>query len=60
MQNRFKSPVFWTTLIITIIGVLVSFGAITQDLATKIVGAVTAIASALFGIANNPTDKEKF
>lgn len=60
MQDRFKSPVFWSGLLITIAGILGSFGVFSEDITVKIISAITALAAAFVNGANNPTDKENW
>ncbi len=61
MSNRFKSPVLWGSWISTILLTLKIFGIIQIEdsmIDTITTGILSAIS--LFGIANNPTDKNKF
>lgn len=61
-QNRFKSKVLWLTVATLVVGLLMQLGII-GDAENKhimeIVGTVLEIFS-IFGILNNPTDKEHF
>lgn len=59
-QSRWKSPVFWASVIVAIIGILVTFGVLTQDVAAKITGAIATLMAVVFGAANNPTNKTGF
>ncbi len=61
-QNRFKSPVFWSSLATQILSILVLVGVIGADWSTAISGIVTAVLEAftIFGLLNNPTDKYNF
>ena len=59
-QGRWKSPVFWATTIITILGLITASGLITSDTTIKIISVVIGAISAVFGIANNPTDSENY
>jgi hypothetical protein len=59
-QNRFKSPVFWATTIITVLGLVTASGLITSDVVIKIIGIGVGAISAVFGIANNPTNSDGF
>ena len=61
-QNRFRSPVLWSTVVSLILGLLMQLGVITFDqneYVMQIVGTVLEI-FAIFGILNNPTDKTHF
>lgn len=62
-QNRFRSPVLWTTVISLILGILMHTGIITVEqnewILTTIVAPILEI-FAIFGILNNPTDKNNF
>jgi len=58
MQNRWKSPVLYTSLIAALALVLKAFGVVIIDDAT--LSTVTSVALGLlvaFGVVNNPTDK---
>lgn len=61
-QNRFKSPVFWSSLATQILSILVLVGVIGAEWSTAISGIITAVLEAftIFGLLNNPTDKYNF
>lgn len=60
MQNRFKSKVLWGAIIAQILSLLVTVGAIDTGMSTTLNGVAVAILEMLvvFGVVNNPTDKE--
>jgi uncharacterized membrane protein len=55
-QNRFKSPVLWTTLASAILAFLVGIGVIDLGLSETIKQIILAVLTCLagFGIINNP------
>lgn len=61
-QNRFRSPVLWTTVASLVCGLLMQIGVI-GDAENKhimeIVGTVLEL-FAIFGILNDPTNKDNF
>ena len=59
-QNRYQSPVFWGSVIVAVVGILATFGVLTDDIAAKIVGAVGTLIAVVYGAANNPTNKKGF
>jgi len=61
-QNRFKSPVFWSSLATQILSILVLVGVIGAEWSAAISGIITAVLEAftIFGLLNNPTDKYNF
>jgi len=59
-QSRWSSPVFWSGLLITIAGILGSFGVFSQDITVKIVSAITALTASFINGANNPENKTGF
>ena len=64
-QSRWKSPVFWGTVITSVVGILSMVGfwnwvGIEQDLVLRIVGALVTLASQILGSANNPTDPKSW
>jgi len=61
-QNRLKSPIFWSSLISQILSILVLTGIIGSEWSTAISGIVAAVLEAftVFGLLNNPTDKQGF
>ena len=61
-QNRFRSPVLWTTVVTLILGLLMQLGIIgdaQNEQIMQIVGTVLELL-AIFGILNNPTNKTGF
>jgi uncharacterized membrane protein len=62
MQNRFKSKVTWATIAALILSMLVTTGALQPTQSVVINGVAVALLDALvvFGILNNPTNKENF
>lgn len=61
-QNRFRSPVLWTTVASLILGLLMQLGVIgdaQNEQIMQIVGTILEL-FAIFGILNNPRDKENF
>lgn len=61
-QSRFKSPVFWSSLVTQALSILVLTGVIGSEWSVAISGVVTAVLEAftIFGLLNNPTDKNGF
>jgi len=61
-QNRFKSPVVWASIVAQILAILISLGVIDTGLSETIKQAVCGVLQLLviFGVLNNPTDKEHF
>jgi phi LC3 family holin len=61
MQNRLKSKVFWIAVLSAIAMLLKAFGVfeISDQVINSIVDVVFS-ALTVFGIANNPTDKNNF
>lgn len=61
-QSRFKSPVFWSSLVTQALSILVLTGVIGSEWSVAISGVVTAVLEAftIFGLLNNPTDKSGF
>ena len=60
MQNRFKSKVLWGAIIAQVLSLLVTVGVIDTGMSSTLNGVAVAILEMLvvFGIVNNPTDKE--
>lgn len=58
-QNRFKSPVLWTSLTSQVLAMLIVLGVIDTGMSDAIKALVVALLDilALFGIVNNPTSK---
>ncbi len=61
-RNRLKSPVFWSSLASQVLSILVLTGVIGSEWDTAISGIITAVLEAftVFGLLNNPTDRENF
>ena len=61
-QNRFKSPVVWSTLATQLFSILVVFGVIDTGMSKALEAVVLAILNVLgmVGILNNPTSKNTF
>ena len=62
IQNRWKSPVLWASLVAQVLALLVLTGVIGPAWSDAITGIVSAVLEALvaFGVLNNPTDKSAF
>ena len=58
-QNRFKSPVLWSSLASQILAMLIVLGVIDTGMSEAIKALVVALLEilGLFGIVNNPTSK---
>ena len=58
-QNRFKSPVLWSSLAAQLLSILVLLGVIDTGLSEPITGVVGAVLPLLaaFGVVNNPPNK---
>lgn len=58
-QNRFKSPVLWSSLASQVLAMLIVLGVIDTGMSDAIKALVVALLDilALFGIVNNPTSK---
>lgn len=61
-QNRFTSPVVWSTIAAQVLAILVALGVIDTGMSEVIEGLVVALLEALtvFGVLNNPTNKTGF
>ena len=59
MQNRFKSKIVWTAVLGQILLIVGFFSPEISD-GVKIVGGAAIEILTLFGILNNPTNKEGF
>jgi len=61
-QNRLKSPVFWSSLASQVLSILVLTGVIGSEWSTAISAIITALLQAftVFGLLNNPTDRQNF
>ena len=59
-QNRFKSPVLWTSLTSQVLAMLIVLGVIDTGMSEAIKALVVALLEilGLFGIVNNPTSKD--
>lgn len=62
MQNRLKSPVFWTSLTAQILSILVLFDVIDLDCSNMVSHGICGFLEVLvtFGILNNPTNRKAF
>lgn len=60
LQNRLKSPVFWTAVAAQVLSILVYTGILMPEMSEAIQGVVVAVCEILtvFGIFNNPTNKK--
>lgn len=60
LQNRLKSPVFWTAIAAQILSIFVYAGILMPEASEAIQGIVVAVCEILtvFGIFNNPTNKK--
>jgi hypothetical protein len=61
-QSKWKSPVFWGSLITSMVGLFSAMGfwqwiGTTESVAVKVAGAVIAIVSIVLGDWNNPSSK---
>lgn len=61
-QNRFTSPVLWSSLTAQVLVILVTLGVIDTGMSDAIKTVITSVLQLLvaFGILNNPTDKAAF
>ena len=61
-QNRFRSPVVWTTIVTLVVGLLMQLGIIGDAENQQIMMVVGTILELLtvIGILNNPTNKTGF
>lgn len=61
-QNRFKSPVLWSSLISAILAFLVGAGIIDLGFSNNVEQLITLLFTVLagFGILNSPTNKSGF
>lgn len=62
MQNRMMSKVVWLAIIAQLVGLLITLGVIDTGLGEAVNAAAGSICEllVLFGVLNNPTDKEGF
>jgi uncharacterized membrane protein len=62
MQNRFKSPVLWASLVAQILAILVLLDVIVPTQSETINAVVAAVLQMLvaFGVLNNPVTPDKF
>lgn len=62
MQNRLKSPVFWTSLTAQILSILVLFDVIDLNFSNTVSHGICGFLEVLvtFGILNNPTNRKAF
>jgi uncharacterized membrane protein len=61
-QNRWKSPVVWSSLVVQALSILVVLEAITPTQSETINSVIAAVLQALvvFGVLNSPTSKDSF
>lgn len=61
-MNRIKSPVVLAAIAAQVLSILVMLGVIDTGMSEALNGLVVAVLEALtvFGVLNNPTDKEHF
>lgn len=61
-QNRLKSPVVWAAVAAQVLAILVLLGVIGEALSDAIKAVVAGVLeiAVIFGVLNNPTDKESF
>lgn len=61
-QNRWKSPVVWSALVVQVLSILVVLEVITPTQSETINGVIAAVLQALvvFGVLNNPQAKDSF
>lgn len=59
-QNRFKSPVVWTSIAAQILSILLLVGVIDTGMSEAIKAVVASVLQLLatFGVLNNPTSKK--
>ena len=58
IQNRFKSPVVWASIVVQILSVLVLLDVITPTLSETVNTVIASVLQLLvvLGVLNNPTD----
>lgn len=61
-QNRFLSPVVWSTIAAQVLALLVTLGVIDTGLSESIDAVIASILQLLvtFGVLNNPTSRHSF
>lgn len=59
-QNRFRSPVVWTSIIALVVSLLMQLGVIGDGTQITQIAATVIELFTVFGILNNPTNKEGF
>lgn len=59
MKNRLKSPVVWLAVLAQVCIIIGLFAPDISD-TVKVIGAAVIEIATLFGILNNPTDREGF
>lgn len=61
-QNRFLSPVVWSTIAAQVLALLVTLGVIDTGLSEAIDAVIATVLQLLvvFGVLNNPTSKTNF
>lgn len=62
LQNRLKSPVFWSAIAAQVLSILVFTGVLEVGTSDAINGVIGSVCQALvvFGIFNDPTNKNGF
>ena len=62
MQNRWRSPVVWAAIFIQVGAILVAFGVIDTGQSLAIEKGIMVVLELLvvFGVLNNPTDRDAF
>lgn len=59
-QNRFRSPVVWTSIIALVVSILMQLGVIGDGTQITQIAATVIELLCVVGILNNPTDKAHF
>lgn len=59
-QNRFRSPVVWTSIIALVVSILMQLGVIGDGTQITQIAATVIELLCVIGILNNPTDKAHF
>ncbi|HWR22953.1 MAG TPA: phage holin [Feifaniaceae bacterium] len=61
-QNRWKSPVLWTSIVAQVLGILVMAGVVDTGLTETVnqIAAGVLQLLVLVGVLNNPTDKRNW
>jgi uncharacterized membrane protein len=58
-QNRFRSPVVWAAVLAQVLLIITMFAPQISE-PVKVIGTAVIEILTLFGILNNPTDKQNF